>query len=195
MLYCNDGRCERVRKGEKEHSHATITSVHYDAGLKQTSRDLTKIITRHTVVRINQELSNVSADELKANALAAIAVIFAILSVSQNWIYLEENRHWFIFLPFFTALGLLVISFIFAIIVLRPRKRFDLWLPRDSNNFYAEKNLTTTTRLIKEELITSFEGIERSRDKDRKFIKYGYILLVFGSIGILMTMLISRLLV
>ena len=193
MLYCNDGKCELVRKGEKKHTHVKITNVHYNVGLKSTSIDLTKIITRHTVERINQELSNVSADELKANALAAIAVIFAILSVSQNWIYLEENRHWFIFLPFFTALGLLVISFIFAIFVLRPRKRFELWLPRDSNNYYAEKNLTTTRRMIKEELIISFEGVVISRDKDRKFIKFGYIFLLFGSIGILMTMLISRL--
>jgi len=151
-----------------------------------------ELIIEHTRDRITHELNNVSADELKANVLAGISVIFAILVVSQNWIFFTMSV-WYIVLPISITLGFLVTTFVFAIKVLSPRtKRFTLWDPRKSNDHYSSMTLENIKKELKGELVTFFEAIEKSREKDRKYIKAGYGFLLSGSIGILITLLVVK---
>lgn len=51
--------------------------------LCDNKKDVDEFIIKETKERINQELQNVSADELKANVVAAISVVFAILVLSE----------------------------------------------------------------------------------------------------------------
>jgi len=182
---CNNGRCERVRMGEERHvDNPPLKPI--------TDIEIDELIIEHTRDRITHELNNVSADELKANVLAGISVIFAILVVSQNWTFFTTPV-WYIVLPIIITVGFLITTFVFAIKVLSPRtKRFTLWDPRKSNDHYSSMKLDDVKKELKEELVTFFEEIVKSRKKDEMYIKSGYYFLLTGSIGIFITLLVVQ---
>lgn len=144
------------------------------------------LIINQTNIRIQEELSNLSADELKASIIVGvIPTIFGLLAVFR----FETYSHIFSIMSFnsiilLVPLGILVTSFFFGLRVLLPRGRFDLWIPRDSNNEYSKLTISQTKKKLKEERIEDFEDIEKSRKTDAVFLVVGYLLLFVGSVGI-----------
>lgn len=153
-----------------------------------------KIIIDQTNVRIQEELSNLSADELKASVIVGVVpAIFGLLAAIAHPVFTQiiADPNWYdllLVIPF----TILLISFMSALKVIFPRTRFDLWEPRDSNNEYASLSLATLNQKLKKERISDFESIRDSRDKDATHLKVGYILLILGSLSLLaITTLIS----
>jgi hypothetical protein len=150
-----------------------------------------EIIITQTNERISQELSNVSADELKANVLAGIAPFFALLAVSQNWQFFKLEL-WYIALPFMATITVLVTSFLIALYIIKPKSRFLLWDPQSSIDEYSKMSEPDAKRKLRDELLTAYRSIEESREKNSKSLKLGYILLMCGSIGALIILLAAE---
>ncbi len=161
---------------------------------KNSDSEKDDLVIRLTQDRIQQELSNLSADELKANVLAGISVIFAILAVSEMLNFFKNEPEWYFILPYFVGLTLVVAAFVYGIVVLRPKDdRFELWLPKESDEEYKEKTVTEVKKSIKDDLISNFETIVNSRDRDAIYIKSGYKFLLFGSLAMLISLAWSNL--
>jgi hypothetical protein len=149
---------------------------------------ITEIIITQTNERISQEMSNLSADELKANVLAGIAPFFALLAVSQNWQFFDSDL-WHIAIPFLITIIVLVSSFLIALYILKPKSTFSLWDPVSSATEYSKLTADAAREKLKEELMVIIQSMEESRTKNSKLLKAGYILLIFGSIGALAILL------
>jgi len=180
LNYCNDGRCKQTRMGEK-HSHDKPAIVN------SNDENFNKMIIDQTNLRIQEELSNLSADELKASVIVGVVpAIFGLLAAVASTIFAKIFQNFTIYnMAIFLPFGLLIISFFLALKVIFPRTRFDLWEPRDSNNEYSALKIEDATKKLKEERIEDFESIRDSRDKDATNLKYGYVLLIFGSLSLL----------
>lgn len=142
--------------------------------------------------RIQQEFSNLSADELKSNVLAATSVLFAVLAISSNLkIFLLDYNFTILYIGYFGSLAILITSFILAIYVIQPKKdKWDLWDPESSvKAYYAMDDLTEIKRLIRNELVVIFDDIQTSREKYGGHLRLGYSLLVIGSIIMLITLI------
>lgn len=142
------------------------------------------VIINQTNIRIQEELNNLSADELKASVIVAIVpAIFGILSALtlDTFVSIFKNPNWydvFLLIPF----GLLIFAFVLAAKVIFPRTRFELWDPRDSNNEYSILKIADVKKTLKKERIEDFESIKGSRDKDAKNLKIGYVFLILGAV-------------
>lgn len=162
-----------------------------DASIEDNEARINEIIITQTNERISQELSNLSADELKANVLAGIAPFFALLAVSQNWQFFNPDS-WYIAVPFLITVITLVIAFLLALFILRPKAAFDLWDPVSSNEEYSKMITIEAKETLKHDLIEAYNSIEKSREKLSKLIKLGYSLLIGGSVGSLVILIVAQ---
>ncbi len=192
LSYCNNGKCKDVRSGKEQHIHR--------GSIGSLSSEMDDFIIEQTKERLTQELNNLSADEMKANVVVGVSVIFAILGVSQYLqIYEDINSALvgYTVILFTITLITLLFSFFHALKVLYPRKkRFDLWNPRESNNDYSIRAVNATMSQVKkdykEEIIKNYETILDAREKDAGHLKWGYIFLIIGSISIFITLFVSK---
>jgi len=168
--------------GEK-HTHDKILKNSDDV-------EFNKLIIKQTNVSIQEELSHLSAGELKASVIVAVVpVIFGLLSVIAPTTFAKifQNFDWYdliLLIPFI----LLILAFVFALQVIFPRTKFDLWDPRDSNDEYIDlKEEGAIIKKLKEERIDDFESIRDSRDKDVTYLRIGYALLIVGSLTLLLS--------
>lgn len=181
-----------MRSGKERHIHG--------GSLGALSSEMDDFIIEQTKERLTQELDNLSADEMKANVVVGVSVIFAILGVSQYLqIYEDINSALvgYTLILFTITLITLLSSFFHALKVLYPRKkRFDLWNPRESNNDYSIRAVNATMSQIKkeykEEIIKNYETILDAREKDAEHLKWGYIFLIIGTISIFITLFVSK---
>lgn len=144
--------------------------------------------------RTQQEFSNLSADELKANVLAATSVIFAVLAISTNLkiFSLNHNFAWLYF-SYFGSLIILLASFILAMYVIKPKKnRWKLWSPEKSVRVYHTMDNPEVKREIRNELVDIFNGIKTAREKYGRHLRVGYSLLIIGSIIMLITLILFQ---
>jgi len=155
---------------------------------KENPEEIDDFIINNTKERIDQELQNVAADELKANILAGTSIILLILSFTEYFQGITKHAmsNSDILLTLILSLIALALAFVCGIFIIFPRNRLQLWKPRESNDEYAAKNITefskTEKREFKEEIIKNFEVIESSRGKDGIFLRFGYATLSFGVI-------------
>lgn len=129
--------------------------------------------------RIQQELTNISADELKSSFLIGIsATLLGILFTigSFNDLIKENILNW-------APIALLMLNCIIQIAILFPRDRLMLMIPRILNDDYGNKELSELKKEIKNSLIKNFEYIANSRRYDGNVIRLGFGLL-FASIVI-----------
>jgi hypothetical protein len=169
------------------------------SNISDNSEEVNDFIIRETKERINQELQNMSADELKSNVVAATSVVFAILLISEFLrIYstIDVEILWLPLILVSVTIVILFISFLNGIKVLFPRSdRFNLWLPRSTNESYAERKIQNQREIqkeFKEELIHNFESIELARKIDGYFLTWGYALLIGGSLISFITLLLTH---
>lgn len=152
---------------------------------------ITEMIITQTNERISQEMSNLSADELKANVLAGLAPFFALLAVSQNWKFFDSGLlH--VVIPFLVTIIVLISSFLMALYILKPKTKFSLWDPEASASIFYEMTADAAKEKLKEQLIFVMKSIEGSRAANSKLLKIGYILLIFGSVGSLTILIVAK---
>jgi hypothetical protein len=144
------------------------------------------VIIKQTNERLNQEFSNLSSLETKAGILiAAIAAILTItftgLGITQIVTLVKQNFYGFI--PVIVSVAFFALSFVIPLVIIIPRTKLELLDPRTINNeLYQENNLDEVKKQIKHNLITSFEEIEKIRNKETFAIKCSFIFLGLGSL-------------
>lgn len=124
--------------------------------------------------RIQQELSNISSDELKSSFLVGISatllgILFAIGPF--NDLIKTNNLAWI-------PIILLVLNCLIQIGILFPRSRMKLMLPRQTNDDFGNKDLPELKKAIKDRLIENYEYIAKERKYDGNIIRIGFILLM-----------------
>ena len=139
-----------------------------------------------TKERIEQEISNISADETKSSIIiGVIAAIFGIIFTVERYLSLLLSNV-YVWIPII----FLLIAFSCSILVLIPRTRLWLIKPRETNNDYATQEIDELKKTIKKELIENFEKIEKARKYSPWLIMAGFAALIIGTIGIFIAMLI-----
>lgn len=124
--------------------------------------------------RIQQELSNISSDELKSSFLVGISatllgILFAIGPFNEL-----INTNSLAWIPII----LLAVNCLIQIAILFPRLRMKLMLPRETNDDFGNNELPELKKAIKNKLIENFEFIAKERKYDGNVIRIGFILLM-----------------
>ncbi len=186
MKMCNNGRCPLTRQGMERHpEHDDEKSDNKE--IKDSQIDgFDDIIIKQTNERLGQEFSNLASVETKASVLivataAILSMIFTGSLLTTINTHIEHNYYGLI--PAAFASAFFALAFVIPLIVLFPRTKLELLDPRTINNELCEKDdLEEVKRQIKNNLITSFEEIEKIRNKENLAIKLSFLFLGIGSL-------------
>ena len=177
---CSAGRCSLARQG-----------VIHNHEIERGSSEFDDLLIPLFNQRISQEFNNISSTEIKANIIIVTCVaLFAIFLVPVNAINFEKIAEPG---PARILIPIIMISFIsaffLALLVVFPRGRTRMIIPRKMNNILARESVTNAKNTIKEDLIKNFEFIERHRIRDTNYLMFGYILLSIGFSAIVIGLL------
>ena len=132
------------------------------------------VIIDLTKDRIQQELSNISADELKSSFLVGISatllgILFAIGSFNE--LIIANRLSW-------TPIVILAFNCFLQLGILFPRSRLRLVKPRETNDEFGNKELPELKKAIKDTLIENYEYIAKERKYDGHIIRIGFVALM-----------------